>query len=82
MKKFEYGEWANGRYEIPNSGEEQVLCIVNGKPTENVTLHGAYLLGNYFEGDGWCMEQYPDWESPEVVAWTPLPDTPYMEAHP
>ncbi len=53
-----------------------VLAIVSGKPSPNVTLHGAYVLANYYEDCGWVIEEYPSWEHAEVSHWMPLPEAP------
>ena len=54
--------------------EDAVLVQVSGKPRKNITLENAYEFAEYAKGEGWILENYPDWENPEVHAWQPLPD--------
>lgn len=59
-------------------GDERVLVQVNGT-YKNVTYENAILTGAYFEDEGWIVDEEPEWEDPEVVAWMPLPE-PYQSA--
>lgn len=61
--------------EDENDGET-VLVIVFGKPHENITLHGAIMTAGYFRDEGWVLNEYPEWEGPEVTHWMPLPSPP------
>ncbi len=54
-------------------GDECVLIQVNGT-YKNVTYENAILTGAYFEDEGWIIDEEPEWEKPEVVAWMYLPD--------
>jgi len=53
-----------------------VLVIVSGKPSDNVILNNAYELAEYYAGEGWIIEAYPEWEGADVKWWTPFPDPP------
>ena len=55
---------------------ETVLVIVFGKPHENITLHGAIMTASHFRDEGWVLNEYPEWEGPEVTHWMPLPEPP------
>lgn len=61
--------------EDENDGET-VLVIVFGKPHENITLHGVIMTAGYFRDEGWVLNEYPEWEGPEVTHWMPLPSPP------
>lgn len=54
-------------------GDESVLVQVNGT-YKNVTYENAILTGAYFEDGGWIIDEEPEWEDPEIVAWMPLPE--------
>lgn len=58
---------------------ETVLCVVSGKPHENITLRGAIMTAGYFVGEGWVVNEYPEWENPIVTHWMPLPQPPKEE---
>ena len=51
-----------------------VLIQVSGKPKKNITLDNAFELGCYIAGNGWILEEYPEWKNPQVIAWQPLPE--------
>lgn len=70
--------WVSVEDRLPedNKDGETVLVIVSGKPHENITLHRAIMTAGYFQGEGWVVNEYPEWESPEVTYWMPLPEPP------
>lgn len=70
-----YGRWIPEAEQVPMP-EEMVLVIVSGKPHQNITLDDAYELASFSMDEGWILEQWPEWEGPEVKYWTPLPDPP------
>ena len=70
--------WADLEYEDPVDGEEY-LVIVSGKPMKNITLDHAYQLGSWLAGEGWVIDEYPEWENPTVHAWMDLPDPPEVD---
>ena len=72
------GAWVSVEDRLPedNKDGETVLVIVSGKPHENITLHRAIMTAGYFQGEGWVVNEYPEWESPEVTYWMPLPEPP------
>ena len=53
-----------------------VLCIVDGQPAENITLKGAYQIGEWDGCGGWIIEEWPEWEDAKVSWWRPLPGPP------
>lgn len=68
-------EWVSVEKIMPPE-HEPVLCIVNGKPKQNITLEGAYQLGSWNKTDGWIIDEYLDWEDADVSCWMPLPTPP------
>jgi hypothetical protein len=71
--------WIPAGERLPDADEHMVLAIVSGKPYKNITLHGAYMLAEYSEKEGWILESYPEWEDAEVTHWMPLPAPPKGE---
>ena len=69
------GKWISVKDRLPDYMGE-VLVIVSGKPHENITLDWAYELATYIEAEGWIIEPYPEWDTPEVTHWMPLPEMP------
>ena len=70
--------WVSVEERLPEDEKdgETVLVIVFGKPHENITLHGAIMTAGYFRDEGWILNEYPEWEGPEVTHWMPLPSPP------
>ena len=70
--------WVSVEERLPEDEKdgETVLVIVFGKPHENITLHGAIMTAGYFRDEGWVLNEYPEWEGPEVTHWMPLPSPP------
>lgn len=71
-------EWVSVEERLPEDEKdgETVLVIVFGKPHENITLHGAIMTAGYFRDEGWVLNEYPEWEGPEVTHWMPFPSPP------
>ncbi len=68
-------EWICTERELPaNDGD--VLLLVSGKPTENLTLYHAFQLGSYSTKEGWIIDAWPEWDTPDVSHWMPLPELP------
>ena len=59
---------------LPEDCEEIVLVQVSGKMAENIWFDNAFELATYVNGEGWILENYPEWENPKVIAWQPLPE--------
>lgn len=72
-------EWISVKDRLPEI-DGNVLVIVNGKPHKNVTLESAYELAEFSPSDGWILEMWPEWETPKVTHWMPLPEPPEAEA--
>lgn len=56
--------------------EQGVLVIASGRPREHLILDNAYELATFYDGEGWLLEAYPEWENPQVTYWMPLPERP------
>ena len=69
--------WIPVTERLPEFGET-VFATVEGKPTENITLIGALQLATLYD-DGWCVEQWPEWQGAIVTRWMPLPEPPEEE---
>ena len=67
------GEWVPVSERLPE-GENEVLITVNGK-LNNIIFDNAIEKGFYNEDDGWIVDGYLDWITPEVTAWQPLPES-------
>ncbi len=55
-----------------------VLVIVNGEHGIT-TFYDAYMLARYYPADGWLIDDYENWETPDVSFWLPLPEPPKEE---
>lgn len=64
---------------LPENPYKLVLVQVSGSPNENISLSDAFELATYNPHDGWILEEYPEWEDANPVAWRPLPE-PYRPA--
>lgn len=58
----------------PEDSKELVLVQASGWPKKNIHLQDSFQLAYYSKKDGWILEEYPDWDVPEIAAWFPLPD--------
>lgn len=67
--------WINPKEQLPMP-EEIVLVIVSGNPKQNITLDNAYELASFSVDEGWILEEWPEWEDPDVKYWIPLPEPP------
>lgn len=56
--------------------EQDVLVIASGRTREHLILNNAYELATFYDGEGWLLEAYPEWENPHVTYWMPLPERP------
>ena len=72
------GEWISVKERLPDDEKdgETVLAVVSGKPHENITLCHALMTAGYFPGEGWVVNEYPEWENPTITHWMPLPEPP------
>ena len=61
--------------ELPPEGKT-VLALVSGSPTENITLHASYQTAVYIPDEGWAIDEWPEWETPEVICWQNCPEVP------
>ena len=59
---------------LPEDGDKLFLVIANGKPKSNITFDNAVELATYDKECGWILENYPEAENIEIIAWQPLPE--------
>lgn len=76
IRKHMSDGWIPVGERLPDEYDGLVLAQVSGKPRENITLNNALQLACYISeaGEGWIVEEYPEWENPNVIAWRPLPE--------
>lgn len=70
--------WISVKERLPDDEKdgETVLAVVSGKPHENITLCHTLMTAGYFPGEGWVVNEYPEWENPTITHWMPLPEPP------
>ena len=66
--------WIRAEDGLPRDPEECVLALASGK-YENVELRDAVQLAYYDAEDGWLLEEFPEWQNPEVSQWMHIPAT-------
>ena len=67
--------WIDASEELPEYCD-LVLCIVDGRPCENINLMNSYATGALLEDGTWCLDAWPDWEGARIKYWCRLPDAP------
>lgn len=75
LEKMTASPWISVNDRLPED-EQDVLVIASGRPREHLTLDNAYELATFYDGEGWLLEAYPEWEAPRVTYWMPLPERP------
>lgn len=75
LEKLTASQWISVNDRLPED-EQDVLVIASGSPREHLTLDNAYELATFYDGEGWLLEAYPEWEAPRVTYWMPLPERP------
>ena len=68
-------EWISVTERLPED-DGDVLAIVSGYPTPNITLDDVLVVAAFCEGEGWYIGEYPDWDNPIITYWMPLPEPP------
>ena len=68
-------DWISVEDRLPED-DGDVLAIVSGYPTPNITLEDVLVVAAFYEGEGWYIEEYPDWDNPIITYWMPLPEPP------
>ena len=73
-------DWISVEERLPED-DGDVLAIVSGYPTPNITLEDVLVVAAFCEGEGWYIEEYPDWDNPIITYWMPLPEPPEEDNH-
>lgn len=68
-------DWISVTDRLPED-DGDVLAIVSGYPTPNITLDDVLVVAAFCEGEGWYIGEYPDWDNPIITYWIPLPEPP------
>ncbi len=71
--------WISVKDRLPDD-DQMVLVIASGKPQQNLTLDRAIEIASYYTADSWVLEAWPEWETPNVTHWMPLPEPPKEDA--
>ena len=64
--------WIPVEERLPEDCEEIVLVQVSGKPAKNILFDNAFEFASYEKEEGWILDNYPEWENPDVIAWAAL----------
>ena len=75
LEKLTASPWISVNDRLPED-EQGVLVIASGRPREHLELDNARELATFYAGEGWLLEDYPDWDDPQVTYWMPLPERP------
>lgn len=68
-------DWISVEDRLPED-DGDVLAIASGYPTPNITLEDVMVIAAFYEGEGWYIEEYPDWDDPIITHWMQLPEPP------
>lgn len=68
-------DWISVEDRLPED-DGDVLAIVSGYPTPNITLADVMVVAAFCKGEGWYIGEYPDWDNPIITYWMPLPEPP------
>ena len=71
-------EWIPVGERLPED-DGDVLAIVSGYPTPNITLEDVMVVATFCGEEGWYIGEYPDWDDPIITHWMPLPEPPKEE---
>ena len=74
MEALKRTRWIPCSERLPESTLE-LLVIVSGK-VGNITFVNSVNIGNFDRDEGWILEMWPEWETPNVTHWMPLPEPP------
>ncbi len=71
-------EWISVKDALPGIQDGMVLAVVSGR-YKNIRFDHAVELAEYNSREGWILEAYPEWETPDAAYWMPLPEPPEGE---
>lgn len=67
--------WYKPEERTPEAGKD-VLVIISGQPRKSIPLVRAFMIATYYDGEGWILNDYPDWEEARPELWRELPEAP------
>lgn len=71
-------DWISVEDRLPED-DGDVLAIVSGYPSPNITLEDVMVVAAFCKGEWWYIGEYPDWDNPIITYWMPLPEPPEEE---
>ena len=75
LREQEERRWIPVEERLPGD-DHDVLIVGSGNPVKNVRLENSLEIARFSKDDGWILECWPDWETPIVTHWMPLPEPP------
>lgn len=69
----EQNRWIPVEERLPE--EDTIVLLTVSGLYSCITFSDAIELGNLCSDGEWFIEGYPDWDDPNVTAWTPLPES-------
>ena len=78
LREQEQRRWIPVTDRLPED-DHDVLIVGSGSPVKNVRLENSLEIARFSKDEGWILECWPDWETPIVTHWMPLPQPPKEE---
>lgn len=78
IREHEQRRWIPVTDRLPED-DHDVLIVGSGSPVKNVRLENSLEIARFSKDEGWILECWPDWETPIVTHWMPLPEPPKGE---
>ena len=78
IREQEQRRWIPVTDRLPED-DHDVLIVGSGSPVKNVRLENSLEIARFSKDEGWILECWPDWETPIVTHWMPLPEPPKGE---
>lgn len=67
--------WISVEERLPDDSAA-VLVVASGRPKKHIALDHAIMTATHYDRDGWVLDEFPEFENPEVTHWMPLPELP------
>lgn len=83
LVKFQEAEnaiprWISVEERLPEFAQA-VLVVASGKPKKHITFDHAIMTAVRYEFDGWVLDEFPEFDNPEITHWMSLPEAPKEE---